>query len=185
MDPFTIGLLLSVVGGGVQMLGNMKQGAYEREQARLQAERNAQQVAWQKEQLGWESADLERGKEAAVGTLLTNTAAIGISGPSVQQAKGTTIGEFNRALSRIDQQQGMLDKQKNWGSADLDSFIKQSQTNQMFNNMSTLLTTGANIGFNAYQMNLAKPPAQSSSTAASYYRPLMYRNYSKNGSIAR
>jgi len=185
MDPFTIGMLLSVVGGGMQIYGNMKQGAYEREQARLQAERNAQQIAWQKEQLGWQSDDLERGKDAAVGTLLTQTAAMGISGPSVDQAKGTTIGEFNRALSRIDQQQGMLDKQKNWGSADLDSFLKQSQTNQMFNNMSTLLTTGANLGFGAYQMNLAKPPAQSPPTSASYYRPLMYKNYSKNGSIAR
>lgn len=198
MDPFTIGLVISAIGGVVDIVGKHKQGEYEREQARIQADRNAQQIGWQeteadwnKQNIGWQKEDLEKDKRASVGTLLTNTAAMGVGGPLVSSAKGNMLGEYNRALSqmdeqigRIDTQKGWMGQQKSWGSEDLTSFTDQSKWNQGFGITSTLLTAGANVGFAAYQNSLYQKPAKAvKSIDSSTYRTQMFDNYKKYGSL--
>ena len=200
MDPFTIGLVISAIGGAVKLYGQAKQGEYEREQARLQAERNSQQIGWQeteadwgKENIGWQKEDLNRDKRASVGTLLTNTAAMGVGGPLVSSAKGSMLGEYNRALSRMDEQIGRIDTQKgwlgqqrSWGAADLATFSDQSKFNQRMGMTDTLLTTGANIGFGAYQNSTYnKSSASVKRIDSSTYRTQMFDNYKKYGSLGR
>ncbi len=162
MDPFTIGLILSAVGGGIQIAGNVKQGQYERAQAEREYEIAKRQQQWQREEMDWNIEDAQRQKESAVGTLLTNTAALGIAGPSIDQAKGTTIGEYNRAISRIETQKDWTREQDAWMKENLDMFKKQSRANQTFSNVSTLLTTGSNMAFGYYQYKSTLPPKQKS-----------------------
>ena len=200
MDPFTIGLVISAIGGAVKLYGQAKQGEYEREQARLQTERNSQQIGWQeteadwgKQNIGWQKEDLERDKRGAVGTLLTNTAAMGVGGPLVSSAKGNMLGEYNRALYRMDEQIGRIDTQKgwlgqqrSWGAADLATFSDQSRFNQSMGITDTLLTTGSNIAFGAYQNSNYNQPAKSMKRVdSSTYRTQMLSNYKKYGSLAR
>jgi len=186
MDPFTISMILSAIGGGISLIGQAKQGEYERAQAELATQRNAEQIGWQQDILGNQSEDLERDKRGSVGTLLTNTAAMGVGGPLVSAAKGSMIGEYNRALSRIDTQSKQLDIQKGWGAADLNTFEDQSKWNQGMAMTNTLLTTGANMGFSMYQNSFNKAPSNTGVKRGSdAYYSLMGSNIKQSGGIGR
>lgn len=157
MDPITIAMLLSLAGGAMNLIGGMSQGRAEREQAAQDTQRANQAVSWQQDQLGWQQDDLGRQKDSSVGTLLTQSYAMGVGGPSVSMAKGTTVGEFNRAISRVETQKSQLDARKDWNLSDLDAFNKQSKVNQAMGAAGTLLTTGSNIYGLGVQGNLWGP----------------------------
>jgi hypothetical protein len=185
MDPVTLTLL--VLSAGASIGGAISQGKAERKQARTNQQRaevagtwndqklewDKQQMDWQQQQIDWLNAqladqqeDLGRQAERDDATLLTQSAAMGIMGPMVDQARGYTAGEYNRAISRlqeqigrnetqkswIDTQKGWVDTQgqwadiqQQWGVDDYQSLIDQSYVNQAFNIGTTLLGTGANI----------------------------------------
>ncbi len=138
-------MLLALASGAVSIAGQSVQGRYERERAALETARANQQIGWQQEQIGWQQDDLGRQKDAAVGSLLTHSYALGIGGPSVSQGMGTAVGEFNRAISRMETQKDWTNIQKGWNEDDLASFQKQSRINQWLGIGGSLLTTGANV----------------------------------------
>ena len=185
MDFITPTLLLLSLGTNIW--GAVSQGEAERRQAITNQERaevagtwNDRKLAWDKRQMGWQQQqidwsnaqladqqeDLGRQAERDDATLLTQSAAMGIGGPMVDQARAYTAGEYNRAISRLQEQigrnetqKGWIDTQKGWadtqgqwadiqqqwGIDDYQSLIDQSYVNQAFNIGTTLLGTGANI----------------------------------------
>lgn len=185
MDFITPTLLL--LSAGANIWGSISQAKADRRQARTNQARaevagtwNDQKLAWDKQQMDWQQEqidwaneqiadqqeDLGRQAERDDATLLTQSAAAGIMGPMVDQARGYTAGEYNRAISRLQEQigrnetqKGWIDTQKGWadtqgqwadvqqqwGIDDYQSLIDQSYVNQAFNIGTTLLGTGANI----------------------------------------
>lgn len=146
MDLITI---LTLASAASNVIGAHVQGKSERERNRIATERANQQIGWQNEQLQWGKDDLEKQKEAAVGSLLTQSAALGIGGPSVDAAKGYTIGEYNRAMSQVDKQIGWNNQQLGWNKEDMNLFNQQSRFNQSVGIGSSLLTMGTNLYGNA------------------------------------
>lgn len=156
MDVMTI---LSLASAASNIIGSHFQGKSERERYRIATERankqigwQNQELGWQREQMGWQKDDLGRQKDAAVGSLLTQSAALGIGGPSVSAAKEYTIGEYNRALSQMDKQIGWNRQQENWNrqqsgwnNDDMDLFNDQSRFNQSVGIGSSLLTMGTSL----------------------------------------
>lgn len=142
MDLMTILALASAASG---ILGSISQGQSERERNKLATERANQQITWQNQQLDWTKDDLGREKESAVGSLLTQSAALGIGGPSVDAMKGYTIGEYNRAISRAETQTGWNNEMATWNKDDLDLANRQSYFNEAVGIGSSLLTMGTNL----------------------------------------
>ena len=110
--------------------------------------------------------DLGRQAERDDATLLTPERRSRHHGTDGDQARGYTAGEYNRAISRlqeqirrnetqkgwIDEQKGWVDTQgqwadiqQQWGIDDYQSLIDQSYVNQAFNIGTTLLGTGDKI----------------------------------------
>lgn len=173
-------LALRAISAGLSIWGSVSQGNAEREQARTNQQRaevaggwNDQQQQWNKQQIDWAIDEIEDRQEDLTrqagrddATLLTQSAASGIMGPMVDQARGYTAGEYNRAIGRlqdeigrnetrkgwVDTQGQWADIQQQWGIDDYQSLIDQSYVNQAFNIGNTLLATGANIyGWGANQ----------------------------------
>jgi hypothetical protein len=159
MDPFTIAALLSVASGGINIAGQIIGGKAERDKARTEMNRSRtqqqwqkQQADWQKQQVGYQIEDTERQRDREAASLLTQSYAQGIGGPSVSAGISTTLGEFNRAISRlseqqdqIDTQKGWIDTQTGWAQDDTNTFLKQSKVNQWLGIGGSLLTTGSNV----------------------------------------
>ena len=141
--------ILALASAAANIIGAHYQGNSERERNKLATERANQQIGWQNEQLQWGKDDLGRQRESAIGSLLTQSAALGIGGPSVDAARGYTIGEYNRAISQVDKQIGWNNQQSGWNSEDMDLFNLQSKFNQSVGIGSSLLTMGTNLYGNA------------------------------------
>lgn len=154
MGPFAIATLLSLASGGLQMWGQASQGAAQREQAKLQTQRSAQQARWQKDQITYQQEDLNRQKGASMGTLLTNSAALGIGGATVSSQKGFMVDDYNRVFSQMENQKSQIDTQVGWGREDLGSYLKQSKTNQFLGMTGSLLGTAGNIYGQGLSMNV-------------------------------
>lgn len=162
MGLFTLSMILAAVGGGLDIFSKISQGKAEREQAAVDTARANQQAQWQQGQIQWQQNDLSRQKGAAIGSLLTSSAAAGISGPSVSAQKGFAAGEYNRAISRLQTQSDQIETQKGWNNSDLDTFSKQSKFNQWTGIAGSLLTTGSSMygsfasrNYNTYTKNQA------------------------------
>lgn len=118
--------ILLALSAGLGIWGAVSQGQAEREQAQTEADRYNEQASWAID-------ETMREREQTMGTMNANMAAAGISGDSTDVAKGFTLGEYNRAIGKIETQQ-------DWASDDLNAFMAQSRVNQYFNIGSTLLT---------------------------------------------
>ncbi len=141
--------ILALAGAAASIWGSIAQGKSERERNRVATQRANQQIGWNNEQIGWQKDDLSKQKESAIGSLLTQTAALGIGGPSVDARKGYTIGEFNRAIAQTDKQRGWNSQQIDWNTEDMDLFNTQSRFNQSVGIGSSLLTMGTSLYGNA------------------------------------
>ena len=118
--------ILMALSAGLGIWGAVSQGQAEREQAQTEADRYNEQASWAIDETLKE-------REQTIGTMNANMAAASISGDSADVAKGFTLGEYNRAI-------GKIETQKDWTSDDLNAFMAQSRVNQYFNIGSTLLT---------------------------------------------
>jgi len=141
--------ILALASAAAGIAGSYYQGESERERNKVATERANQQLGWQNEQLGWQKDDLGRQKESAVGSLLTQSAALGIGGPSVDAARGFAVGEYNRAISQTAKQIGWNNQQSGWNSEDMILFNQQSRFNQAVGIGSSLLTMGTSLYGNA------------------------------------
>jgi len=122
MDPFTISLLLSLVGGGMQLIGNASQASANIKEAKKStAEANT---------------EVMRQRESVRGSLVANTAAFGVGGQSVNRLLGESQREYNTAMSK--------------NTENLDDYVTQTKTDLAFNQVSTLIGTGSNIYQNMY-----------------------------------
>lgn len=141
--------ILSLASTAASIAGSISSGRSERDRNRIAAERASQQAQWQNEQLEWQKEDLGRQKEADVGTLLTQSAALGVSGPSIDAIKGYTVGEYNRAIGQVETQIGWNNQMNEWNLQDVKAANKQSLFNEAVGIGSSLITSGINM----YSMN--------------------------------
>lgn len=148
--------ILALASAAANIIGAHYQGNSERERNKDATERANRQIGWQNEQLQWGKDDLGKQKEAAVGSLLTQSAALGIGGPSVDAARGYTIGEYNRAISQVGKQIGWNNQRSGWNTEDMSLFNDQSRFNQAVGIGSTILTTGVNYYSHKAQLDLDK-----------------------------
>lgn len=138
----SLALILGLASGAANILGAVAGGQAERAQAREDARRA-------KEQAGYQVDDITRSRDASEGSLIANASALGVGGDSVDMMKGATIGEYNRAIYRIQQQ-------SDYAMSDLADFEKQSRFNQSVGIGSSILTTGVNYYSHKAQLDLDK-----------------------------
>lgn len=122
MDPFTISLLLGLVGGGMQLIGNASQ-----------ARANIKEA---KEDTATANEELIRQRETARGSLVAQTSAFGVGGQSVNRMLGEAQRGYNEAVDQ--------------NTEDLEDYISQTKTDLAFNQVSTLIGTGTNVYQNMY-----------------------------------
>ena len=138
-------MILSLASTAASIAGSISGGKSERERNTINAERSRQQMEWQNEQLGWQKDNLGRQKESDVGSLLTQSGALGVSGPSIDAIKGYTVGEYNRAIDQAETQIGWNNQMSGWNMEDMQSANKQSMFNEAVGIGSSLVTSGANL----------------------------------------
>ena len=153
MDPFTILMLASAASS---IIGSISQGNSEREQAKQDARRQKAQMVFQNQQLDWQIQDQTKGRDAAEGSLLAGTSALGVGGASIDMMRGQTIGEYNRAIYQSQQHKDQVGLQQGYLNQDLAEFEKQSRFNESVGIGSSILTTGVNYYSRKSQLDLDK-----------------------------
>ncbi len=153
MDPFTILMLASAASS---IIGSISQGNSEREQAKQDARRQKAQMDLQNQQLDWQIEDQTKGRDAAEGSLLASTSALGVGGASIDMMRGQTIGEYNRAIYQSQQQKDQVGLQQGYLNQDLADFQKQSRFNEAVGIGTSLLSTGVSYYSHKAQLDLDK-----------------------------
>jgi hypothetical protein len=122
MTWLAAGILLSLGSAAIDLIGKNIQAKQAKKQAR--------------EDVAEANTDLVEAKNLATGSLVAQTAGMGVGGDSVSKTLGRTSSQYNEAIDK--------------NNEDLDTFIKQTNLNLAFDTVSTVIGTGANVFNMAY-----------------------------------